>query len=42
MLRDIATFCCRHRWFSFGELKSIFLERAMDAHCDTGEHQAPG
>jgi len=42
MLQDIAAFCYRSRWYSFDELKSIFLELAMDVHCDTGEGEIPG
>jgi hypothetical protein len=37
ILRHIATHCYRQRWFSFSELKSIFVELAKDIHCDTGE-----
>jgi len=37
MLRDIATCCYRHRWFSFDELKSAFRELAMAAYAETGE-----
>ncbi|MDM4138796.1 MULTISPECIES: hypothetical protein [Mycobacterium] len=29
MLRDIATCCYRHRWFSFRELKSVFQALAL-------------
>jgi hypothetical protein len=39
MLRDITTFCYRQHWFSFKEVKSIFLELAMHIHCDTGEYK---
>jgi hypothetical protein len=35
MLQDIVACCYRQRWFSFKELKSVFRELAMDAHCDT-------
>jgi hypothetical protein len=42
MLRDITTFCYRQHWFSFKEVKSIFLELARDVHCDTGECEIPG
>jgi hypothetical protein len=42
MLQDIAACCYRHRWFTFGELKSAYLELAMAAHCDTGECEIPG
>ena len=31
----------RQRWFSFGELKSVFLELATDVHCDTGAGEIP-
>jgi hypothetical protein len=42
MLHDIAKCCYRHRWFSFDELKSAYLELAMAAHVDTGECEIPG
>jgi hypothetical protein len=42
MLRDIATCCYRHHWFSFKELKSIFCELAMAAYGDSGEYEIPG
>jgi hypothetical protein len=29
MLRDIATCCYRHHWYSFDELKSVFRELAI-------------
>jgi hypothetical protein len=37
MLQDIAACCYRRRWYSFEELKSIWLKLAMDAHRDTGD-----
>jgi hypothetical protein len=40
MLRDIATCCYRHRWYSFDELKSTFLELAIAAYRD-GEYKIP-
>jgi hypothetical protein len=42
MLRDIATCCYRHHWYSFSELKSIFHALAIAAHRDTGEYKIPG
>jgi hypothetical protein len=42
MLRDIAAYCYRRRWYSFEELKSVFQELAMAAYGDTGEGQIPG
>jgi hypothetical protein len=42
MLRDIATCCYRHHWYSFNELKSVFRELAMAAYGDTGEGEIPG
>ena len=30
MLRDIAAYCYRRRWYSFDELKSVLRELAMD------------
>jgi hypothetical protein len=42
MLKDIATCCYRHRWYSFEELKSVFGELAIAAHRDTGEYKIPG
>ena len=41
MLHDIAKCCYRHRWYSFDELKSAYLELAMAAYSDTGEHEIP-
>jgi hypothetical protein len=41
ILRHIATHCYRHRWYSFDELKSVFRELAVDAHCETGECEVP-
>jgi hypothetical protein len=41
MLRDIAQCCYRRRWYSFDELKSVFRERAMDAHGGTGDDEIP-
>jgi len=37
MLRDIATCCYRHHWYSFEELKSVFRELVMATYSDTGE-----
>jgi hypothetical protein len=42
MLRDIATCCYRHHWFSFDELKSVFHELAIATYRDTGEYKIPG
>jgi hypothetical protein len=42
MLRDIATCCYRHHWYSFEKLKSTFRELAMAAYGDTGECEIPG
>jgi hypothetical protein len=41
MLRDIATCCYRHRWYSFDDLKSALRELAMAAHRATGEYRIP-
>jgi hypothetical protein len=41
MLQDIAKCCYRHRWFSLKEVKSTFLELAMDIHCDPGDDEVP-
>ena len=41
MLQDIAACCYRHRWFSFGELKSVFHELAVAAYSDAGDHEIP-
>jgi hypothetical protein len=37
MVKDVATCCYRHHWFSFNELKSVFRELAMAVDSDTGE-----
>jgi hypothetical protein len=37
MLRDIATCCYRHRWFSFDELKFAFSQLVIAAHGEAGE-----
>ena len=42
MLKEMATCCYRHRWYSFGELKSVFHELALAAYGDTSEYQIPG
>ena len=36
MLKEIATCCYRHHWYSFGELKSVFRELVIAAYGDTG------
>lgn len=41
MLIDIASCCYRHRWYSFGELKSVFHELAVAAYRDAGDHEIP-
>jgi hypothetical protein len=41
MIRDIATSCYRHHWFSFDEVKSVFRELVMAAYRDTGEYKIP-
>ena len=41
MLQDIAACCYRHRWFTFGELKSVFHELAVAAYRDAGDHEIP-
>lgn len=41
MLKEIATCCYRHHWYSFNELKSVFRELAMAAYGDTGEYEIP-
>ncbi len=42
MLKDIATCCYRHRWFSFDEVKSVFRELVMAVYGDTGEGEISG
>jgi hypothetical protein len=42
MLKDVATCCYRHHWYSFEELKSVFRELAMAAHRNTGECKITG
>jgi hypothetical protein len=42
MLRDIATCCYRHHWYSFDELKAAFRELAIAAYGDTGECEITG
>jgi len=41
MLRDIAAYCYRRRWYSFDELKSVLRELAMDVLCGTGNDETP-
>jgi hypothetical protein len=41
MLRDIAAYCYRRRWYSFNELKSVLRELAMDVQCGTGNDEIP-
>jgi hypothetical protein len=41
MLQDIAACCYRHRWFTFGELKSVFHELAVGAYRSAGDHEIP-
>jgi hypothetical protein len=41
MLKEIATCCYRHHWYSFGELKSVFHELAIAVYGDTGEYGIP-
>jgi hypothetical protein len=41
MLKEIATCCYRHHWYSFGELKSVFRELAIAVYGDTGEYGIP-
>lgn len=41
MVKDVATCCYRHHWFSFKELKSVFRELAMAVYGDTGEGEIP-
>jgi hypothetical protein len=41
MLIDIASCCYRHRWFSFGELKSVFHELAVAAYRGVDDCEVP-
>lgn len=41
MLRDIAAYCYRRRWYSYEELKSVIRELAMDAHGGIAEDELP-
>jgi hypothetical protein len=41
MLIDIASSCYRHRWFSFGELKSVFHELAVAAYRGADDREGP-
>jgi hypothetical protein len=41
MLQDIAACCYRHRWFTLGELKSVFHKLAVAAYRDAGDHEIP-
>lgn len=41
MLRDVAAYCYRRRWYSFEELKSVLRQLAMDVQCGTGDERDP-
>ena len=41
MLRDIAAYCYRRRWYSFEELKSVLRELARDVQCGIGDDVIP-
>jgi hypothetical protein len=41
MLREMAAYCYRRRWYSFDELKSVFHELAVAAYSDAGDHEIP-
>jgi hypothetical protein len=42
MLKDIATSCYLHGWFSGHKLRSVYREILIAAHPDTGEYKIPG
>jgi hypothetical protein len=39
MLREIAGYCYRRRWYSFDELKSVLRELARDVQCGIGDDE---
>ena len=41
MLRDIAMYCYRRRWYSFDELTSVLRQLAMDVQCGHGDAEIP-
>ncbi|HEY2500239.1 MAG TPA: hypothetical protein VGI68_02155 [Mycobacterium sp.] len=41
IMRDIAAYCYRRRWYSFEELKSVLRRLAMDVQCRTGDDEIP-
>jgi hypothetical protein len=41
MLRDIATCCYRHSWFTMDALKLVFRELLIAAHRATGQYKIP-
>ena len=41
MLIDIASCCYRQRWYSFGQLNSVFHELAVAAYRDADDYEGP-
>jgi hypothetical protein len=41
MIIDIACCCYRHRWYSFGQLNSVFHELAVAAYRDADKYEGP-